>query len=87
MAKCYDRNGNEDITRFPCSQDEDPAQCCGDGERCASNGLCVRIEDSGSPSYWQNTCSVSTWNDGDVDTCPIQCIDINSMFIFSEKRE
>ncbi|KAJ0267671.1 hypothetical protein COL922a_014866, partial [Colletotrichum nupharicola] len=68
MAKCYDRYGNEDITRYPCSQDEDPAQCCGVGELCASNGLCVRLEDDSDPTYWQNTCSVPDWIDGDVDS-------------------
>jgi hypothetical protein len=78
MAKCYDRYGNEDITRYPCSQDEDPAQCCGVGELCASNGLCVRLEDDSDPTYWQNTCSVSDWIDGDVDSCPTQCAEIRS---------
>jgi hypothetical protein len=78
LAKCYDRYGNEDITRYPCSQDEDPAQCCGVGELCASNGLCVRLEDDSDPTYWQNTCSVSDWIDGDVDSCPTQCAEIRS---------
>jgi hypothetical protein len=82
MAKCYDRFGNEDITRYPCSQDEDPAQCCGVGELCASNGLCVRLEDDSDPTYWQNTCSVSDWIDGDVDSCPTQCAEIRSTALF-----
>ncbi|KAL4879650.1 hypothetical protein BJY04DRAFT_193319 [Aspergillus karnatakaensis] len=77
MAKCYDRNGNEDDAYYPCSQDGNPAQCCGDGERCASNGLCIRTEDSGRSTYWQNTCSVDDWYEGGVETCPTQCMNIN----------
>ncbi|KAJ5680812.1 hypothetical protein N7536_011951 [Penicillium majusculum] len=33
MARCYDWYGNEDISRFPCSQDGSVPQCCGEGER------------------------------------------------------
>lgn len=79
VAKCYDRDGNEDVTRIPCSQDGNPAQCCGEGEYCASNGLCGRLDDDGM-TLWQNTCSVQDWINGDVETCPTQCAKIRSMY-------
>ncbi|KAL4796688.1 hypothetical protein BDV19DRAFT_75487 [Aspergillus venezuelensis] len=78
MAACYDRDGNEDVTRLPCSNNGTLAQCCSDGELCASNGLCVRTEDDGDTSYWQNTCSDPDWMDGNVTTCPTQCMDIRN---------
>lgn len=81
MVTCYDRNGNEDPTRFPCSADGDPAQCCDEGDYCATNGLCIRPKDNGDVGYFQNTCTDPDWINGSVPTCPTQCAEIRSMTI------
>ncbi|KAL4937945.1 hypothetical protein BDV06DRAFT_202044 [Aspergillus oleicola] len=73
MAICLDRDGNQDITRFPCSGNGNPAQCCEDCEVCATNGLCGAIRDLEGLTLWQNTCTVPDWINGTVETCPTQC--------------
>ncbi|KAL3491746.1 hypothetical protein BJX62DRAFT_251054 [Aspergillus germanicus] len=76
MAVCYDTNGNEDTSQFPCSADGSPAQCCEIGQLCASDGLCVNNgTEPGLTKYSIHGCSVQDWTDGQVDTCPHQCIE------------
>ncbi|KAL4776052.1 hypothetical protein BDW60DRAFT_203895 [Aspergillus nidulans var. acristatus] len=65
MAVCYDTNGNEDTTQFPCSADGAPAQCCEVYQYCASNGLCVHNgTDEGLTPYSIKGCSVQDWTEG-----------------------
>ncbi|KAL3486585.1 hypothetical protein BJX62DRAFT_246643 [Aspergillus germanicus] len=70
---CWNSFGNQDLTRYPCSQDGDPAQCCGEGEICSSNGLCLHQHDDGRTTYWLNTCSNPEWANGTAPTCPLEC--------------
>ncbi|RDW83853.1 uncharacterized protein DSM5745_04179 [Aspergillus mulundensis] len=75
MAICYDTNGNQDTSQFPCSADGEPAQCCELGQYCASNGLCVNNgTNDGLTPYSIKGCSVQDWTDGGVDTCTNECV-------------
>ena len=55
MVKYYNSDGTPDNGRILCSVDGNPAQCCGQGEVCSSNGLCLNIQENGKTSYWLNT--------------------------------
>ncbi|KAL4950843.1 hypothetical protein BDW69DRAFT_171318 [Aspergillus filifer] len=75
MSVCYDFNGNQDNSLYPCSTDGSPAQCCEMYELCASDGLCVNNgTDPGLAKYTTRGCTVQDWTDGQVDTCISECI-------------
>ncbi|KAL4945141.1 hypothetical protein BDV06DRAFT_219673 [Aspergillus oleicola] len=75
MSVCYDVNGNQDTSLFPCSTDGSPAQCCELYELCASDGLCVNNgTNPGLTKYATHGCTVQDWTDGQVDTCISECI-------------
>ncbi|KAL4967390.1 uncharacterized protein BDV14DRAFT_169920 [Aspergillus stella-maris] len=75
MSVCYDFNGNQDNSLYPCSTDGSPSQCCEMYELCASDGLCVNNgTDPGLAKYATRGCTVQDWTDGQVDTCISECI-------------
>ncbi|KAL3469592.1 hypothetical protein BJX99DRAFT_68929 [Aspergillus californicus] len=74
MTACYNLNGNQDETLYPCSADGDPIQCCELGQSCASDGLCVNNGTGGLTKYSIYGCTQQNWTDTSVSNCPNNCV-------------
>ncbi|KAF4974478.1 hypothetical protein FZEAL_8616 [Fusarium zealandicum] len=74
MSGCYDRSNNENLDLFQCDSDPDGdlKSCCGRGDSCASNGLCVTSSNDTLTPYFINGCAEEDWSD---PTCLRQCDD------------
>ncbi|KAF4449058.1 hypothetical protein F53441_7602 [Fusarium austroafricanum] len=73
MARCYDKDRNENQGLYPCDTDPDSdlKSCCSPGDSCASNGLCIApLGKNVLTPYFINGCTKDDWDD---PTCIQQC--------------
>ncbi|CAG7564306.1 unnamed protein product [Fusarium equiseti] len=72
MTSCYGRDRNQVLDLFACDPKGDLKSCCGRGDSCASNGLCVTSNKDTLSPYFINGCTDDNWDD---PTCLHQCDD------------
>ena len=71
LTDCYYPNGLLEPLNSPCNPTANASACCGQGQRCFSNGVCEVSQQDGHIDFVRASCTDPTWKD---PACLRQCM-------------